>query len=207
MGELITFSEREIKPKGAKKGSSANLKKLREYFFKDEYNALELLKHIPPFPASQLRVLYPGCGSDILTPLLYLESLFPNTQKAHCIFVDVYDNSGLIKTILDEVGIPFSAHKDKIQFYWRNVEVELEFRTGNIFELISSLEAVDVYFERAFRIMKDDHKDYEQKILDKLNVGGILISDSGFKDVKLKRIEVPKELSAYGEMVMGIKEK
>ena len=205
MGELIAFSERMVKPKGAKKGSSASPEKLKEYFFTDEYNTLELLKKVPSFPASRLQVLYPGCGSDILTILLYLESIFPQAQEAHCLFIDVYDNLGLIKTILDEVGIPFSAHKNNLQFYWGNLRVELEFKTGDIFKLLPSLDAVDVYFERAFRIMKDDHKEYEPTIMNKLKPGGVLISDSGFENVKLQKIDVPKELSTYGEMVIGTK--
>ena len=205
MGELITISERNVKPKGAKKGSIPHQEELKRFFFREELRRLELLKAVTPFPNDRIQILYPGCGSDILTILLYLESLFPQAQEAHCLFIDVYNNVGLIKTILDEIGIPFSAHKNNLEFYWGNLRVELEFKTGNIFKLLPSLDAVDVYFERAFRIMKDDHKDYEQMVMKKLISGGVLISDSGFQNTSLRKIDVPRELSAYGEMMVGIK--
>ncbi len=73
--------------------------------------------------------------------------------------------------------------------------------------MITTLPTFDIYFERAFRIMRERHPEYEQKIVEKLNRGGILISDSGFQDTTLRKIMVPKELSAYGEMVLGVMDK
>ncbi len=207
MGELITISERNIKPRGAKKGSIPHREKLAEFLFVDELEALNSLRGVAIPSKPRLHVLYPGCGSDVLTLLLYLESAFPNLQEAVCTFIDIYDNLGLIKTILDEVGIPFSAKENEIMFYWGNLNVKLEFKIGNIFTLLPTLEPVDVYFERAFRIMKDEQKSYESMVVDKLNPGGILISDSGFQDAKVRRITVPQELSSYGEMVVGLKER
>ena len=206
MGELCTFTEREVIPKGARKGSKADLSKVKKHLFKEEFRALQRLKQIPALELREGRWLYPGCGSDILFPLFYLEKLFPKAEKMYFLLVDIYDNSTLIKNILDKVRIPFSEEKRKIVFYWKDCYVELEFRPGNIFELYPSLPAFDIYFERAFRIMKDGHENYEKGVFEKLAKGGILISDSGFKDVPLRRMKVPQELSAYGEMVLGVKE-
>ena len=83
--------------------------------------------------------------------------------------------------------------------------VELEFVEGNVFEILNQLPYFDIYFERAFRIMKDSADGYENQVFSKLRPGGILISDSGFQHCSLKKLNVPRELSSYGEMIIGIK--
>lgn len=63
----------------------------------------------------------------------------------------------------------------------------------------------DIYFERAFRIMKDQMEGYESQVFEKLSSGGVVISDSGFKEVGLEKIDLPISLSAYQEMMAGLK--
>lgn len=207
MGNFIEFSERDVKAKGATRGVLPNREKIKSYYFDDEYAHVELLHTITPFSHAKASLLYPGCGADILFPLLYLEHLFPQLTDVHCTFVDTQDNQKLIETVLDDIEIPFSRKKNRISFYWRETMVNISFIVENIFNIIDSLPPFDIYFERAFRIMKDKHTEYEQTIVGKLAPGGILISDSGFQNTSLQKIDVPKELSAYGEMVMGRKEK
>ena len=186
---------------------SGKAKWFKNFLFDDEYARLELLQTIPPFSHTKASFLYPGCGADILFPLLYMEGLFPQLKEAEFTLVDIQNNQKLIETVLDEIGIPFSRKKDKMTFYWKETLVIISFRVGDIFEIVYSLPLFDIYFERSFRIMKDGHTEYEQTIVEKLAPGGILISDSGFQNTSLKKIDVPKELSKYGEMVMGKKEK
>jgi len=207
MGYFIEFSERDVKTKGATRGVLPNREKIQSYCFDDEYAHLELLHTITPSSHAKASLLYPGCGADILFPLLYLEHLFPQLTEVHCTFVDTQDNQRLIETVLDDIGIPFSRKKNKISFYWKDTGVNISFIVENIFNIIDFLPPFDIYFERAFRIMKDGHTDYEETVVGKLAPGGILISDSGFLQTSLQEISVPKELSAYGEMVMGRKEK
>ncbi len=207
MGHFIEFQEREVKARSARKGVLPSREKIRSYCFDADYAHLDLLPALTPFPHTHASFLYPGCGADILFPLLYMERLFPQLKGADCIFVDTRDNQKLIETLLDDIGIPFSRKKNKISFYWKETLVGITLEIENIFEIVDSLPSFDIYFERAFRIMKDGHDDYEQKIVQKLNLGGILISDSGFQNTSLQKIDVPKELSVYGEMVMGRKEK
>ncbi|MDO8656654.1 MAG: hypothetical protein Q7K45_05425 [Nanoarchaeota archaeon] len=207
MDNLIIYQEREIEPKGAVKGILPDAEKIKNFLFDDEYARLELLQTITHFSHIKASFLYPGCGADILFPLLYIERLFPQLQEVHCTFVDTQDNQKLIETVLDDIGIPFSRTKNKISFYWKESVVNISFIVEDIFGIVNSLPAFDIYFERAFRIMKDGHTNYEQTIVQKLNPDGILISDSGFQNTPLKKIDVSKELSVYGEMVMGKKEK
>lgn len=206
MGDVIILEERNVKPKGANKNDSINQEKLTEFFLANDYQQLNYLDKIKPLKIkNKLTLFYPGSGADILFPLIYLEKLFPKIKKAKFLFLDLDDSSGLIKTTLDDLGISFSGNKSKIKFYWKGKKIKLNFVSGDIFELIKDIPCFDVYFERAFRIMKEKDSNYEHQVFSKLNQGGVLISDSGFRKVPLKRIEVPLELSSYGEMVIGIK--
>ncbi|MFH1828283.1 MAG: hypothetical protein ABH824_03395 [Nanoarchaeota archaeon] len=219
MPNFISLIERKVNAKGLNK-SPPNEDKLREYFFDDDYQNLKFLKEIPKIKLTKKvpALFYPGCGADILFPLKYIEVIFPEIEEINFIFNDKENSLGLIKTILDDIGIGFSENDsnmdnvgnvnnvNNVSFYWKHLLVNLKFTTGNIFNLLSTLPAFDIYFERAFRIMKDDYPSYEQEVYNKLNTEGILISDSGFQEQKLKLIKVPKILSSYGEMIVGVKE-
>ena len=76
---------------------------------------------------------------------------------------------------------------------------------GSIFQILPQIPPFDIYFERAFRIMKDGHENYEKQIYQKLKPKGILISDSGFQNSPLEKVEVSQKLSAYKEMIIGVK--
>ncbi len=204
MHNMVVYEERDIKPRGAQKRIYPDKIKIKEYLFDDEFAALGTLSALD-FPKTKASFLYPGCGADILFPLLFLEKAFPQLKEVEFWFVDLQDNQRLIETVLDDIGIPFSRKKKGLNFYWKKTPVRVLFIVENIFDLVDSLPSFDIYFERAFRIMKDDHQDYEQKIVEKLSPGGILISDSGFGNTSLRKIKVPPELSKYGEMVVGRK--
>jgi len=201
---LIFYEERKVQAKGLNPDNQINKGKLKEFFHEEDYNNLNLLNSVNiPLNKETITLLYPGCGVDIFFPLIYIEKLFPKVKEANFTFIDTDNALGIIKTVLDDVGIHLSEKKNQISFYWKNILINLEFIQGNVFKL--DLPVFDIYFERAFRIMRDKIKDYEDKIFSKLNDGGILISDSGFENVPLKKIEVPKELSSYGEMMVGVK--
>ncbi|MBI2669259.1 hypothetical protein HYX14_05440 [Candidatus Woesearchaeota archaeon] len=202
---LIVVEERQVRAKGCNPHNTIDQQKLRDYFFDEDYESLKLLDKVPPFKVPDNAVLfYPGCGSDIFFPLLYVEKLC-SVKNIQFRFVDTEKVLGLIKTQLDDVGISFEEDKNKLQFYWKNMLITLEFIPGDVFGLIDALPPYDIYFERAFGIMKYDQGDYEEKIVQKLNHNGILISDCGYANCKLNRINVPPELSSYKEMIMGIK--
>ncbi|MDP3698297.1 MAG: hypothetical protein Q8R47_01785 [Nanoarchaeota archaeon] len=207
MGFLISYEERKVKAKGLNKFAKPNPEKVQEYLFPDEYRNFSLLLDLPKLDYPKNPVLfYPGCGADILFPLKYIEILFPRLRNITFIFNDADHNFGLIKTILDEVGVSFKeSKKNYLQFYWNGILINLKFIQGNIFQLLPKIPAFDIYFERAFRIMKDEHPQYEQQIYQKLKSKGILISDSGFQHLPLEKVDVSQELSAYREMIIGVK--
>jgi len=209
MGEVISYIEKKVEAKGLNPRALPSEKSVLKYLFEDEAKKLGLLDQISHFNllAFKPHLFYPGSGSDILFPMLFLDRLFPSITEITMTFVDLENSVGMIKCVLDDVGVSFEENKynSEIIFFWNKKKVHLQFVTGDVFELISSLPHYDIYFERLFRIMKDSDPEFEKKALAKLNINGILISDSGFAELPLQKIDVPAELSAYGEMIMGIK--
>ena len=208
MNQAIFYEEKQVEAKGLNPNNKINEDKLKSYIFTEDYDNLNLLNDINiPLDKKEITLLYPGCGVDILFPLIYLEKLFPKLKTANLTLVDEDYNLGLIKTVLDEIGISFAENsKSNIKFYWKNILINLNFIKNKIEHHLPEQEPVDIYFEKAFRIMRDNISNYENNILNIIKPNGILISDSGFIEQKLKIIEVPKILSSYGEMIIGIKE-
>lgn len=154
--------------------------------------------------STKINLLYAGCGADVFYPLLFVEKLFPQLKNATLQFVDVDDSLGLIKTLLNDIGVSFEDIGNGIKFYWKDVLCELKFHCKNIISELDLFE-FDVYFERKFRIMKEQDFTYEKRVFDKLAVGGVVISDSGFIGRGLQEHPVSNELSSYKEMIIGIK--
>jgi len=207
MNQAIFYEERNVKAKGLNPNNKINEDKLKSYIFTEDYNNLKLLNDINvPFDKEEITLLYPGCGADVLFPLIYLEKLFPTIKTANLNLVDEEYNLGLIKTVLDEIGISFAEdNKNNLQFYWKNTLINLNFIKNKIELHLPNQEPIDIYFEKAFRIMRDNISNYENNILNIIKPNGILISDSGFQQQNLQLIEVPKILSSYREMIIGVK--
>ena len=83
--------------------------------------------------------------------------------------------------------------------------VTLHFHQQSIARFLYEAPEFHIYFEKCFRIMKDRMPEYENVIYDKLAANGLVISDSGFSQVGLEKIEVDSRLSAYNEMIVGRK--
>ncbi len=205
MGEFVTFMEEDVKPQGLNKKARPQKERIKECIFSEDYCNLVLLEKIAPLKIKENPLLfYPGCGADVLFPLLYLERLFPKLKEVQMHFVDIHHSLNLLKTVLHHVGVSFAQENETIRFYWKELFVSLRFQQADVFQNLP--ENFDIYFEKAFGIMKQDAQDYETKIFERLSKNGVLISDSGFKHVPLKRIKISPELSSYRDMVLGIKE-
>src|SRR3989338_545235 len=206
MPNLIIFEEKEVPALGLNREKKPDIEKMKEYFFDDELDMLQGLQTIEhTFSATEVSLLYPGCGTDILTPLLYLERIMPRIERVKLHFVDTSGSFAMFKTILYEVGISFAECEGGIQFHWQHILVTLYFHQQNIARFLHNCPEYHIYFEKCFRIMKDRMPEYEQVVFDRLATSGLVISDSGFLDVGLEKIEVDLKLSAYGEMMVGRK--
>ena len=204
MGQCIVISERPVTPKGINPEAKPDKKKILDYVFKDDFKKLDLLIPLSHQFSHEPVLLYPGCGADVIFPLEYAHRLF-TPKQVRCIFVDKEHVFQQIVTILDDIGISFAQKGQTLQFYWKNMLVHLDVRHDDIFKLIPSLH-FDIYFERAFRIMKSEYNNYESYVFQQLNNNGFIISDSGFQNVPLQKLKVAQALSSYKEMIIGKKE-
>ncbi len=205
MAGFISYVEETAFPSGAIKRSPVSFRKLLNYLFEEELNLLYQLNYSEKLtiPQNNPVLFYPGCGPDILYPLFFVQYLLPSVNKITLEFVDKRDCSGLIKSILKNIGVPFTTHKQTTTFYWQDILVTMNFTLADVFSM--DLPFFDIYFERKLAIFKTIHDDYEPKIMVQLNPSGIIISDSGFLQFNLKTISVPTELSVYKQMTIGKK--
>jgi hypothetical protein len=206
MGNLVVIVPRKVEAKGLNKNNVINEEKLKNYVFSEDIANFSLIDKIKKIKlrTNNPRLYYPGSGCDILWPLYFLD-IFLELEDVQFIFVDHDNNLGLIKMILDDIGISFAEKDDSIMFYWKGIFIHLKFLADDVFSSLSSIPIFDIYFERSFRIMKSYHDDFEKNVYDKLNEGGVIVSDSGFRQFPLKKIKVSPELSFYREMIVGVK--
>jgi hypothetical protein len=180
-----------------------NLKIFKNYLFDDEYHYFKEIKKTKNKINVQKPIFYyPGSGDDIITPLIIVDKLFEN-KNFKFIFQDKVDFFKNIKFTLNNLKIPFSKFKQGIKFYYNQKEIELIFNVKDVNKFIEP--HYDIYYERRFRIMKEEVFNYEKTIYQNLNKQGIIISDSGFENLKQKKL-LDNKLSSYGKMVFVIKE-
>ena len=80
MNQAIFYEEKQVKAKGLDPNNKIDEEKLKSYIFTEDYQNLNLLNDIKiPLNKEEISLLYPGCGVDILFPLIYLEKLFPKS--------------------------------------------------------------------------------------------------------------------------------
>lgn len=205
MANLVILKDRPLVRKYPSIHGQVDYAKLKQFVFDTDYDAIDLLKNISPITLETEHplLLYPGCGADIFYPLLYCDRLF-SIKACTFLFVDIQDNAKLIMAQLSDVGIGFYIEQDTITFYWNKRLVKLRHIVSDINQCLESLE-YDIYFERAFRAMREGIPRYEERVLERLRPKGVLISDSGFSNVGLEQIKIPLELSSYHEMILGRK--
>ena len=202
MGEFFILEGKQVPTQKISDGFPSE-ERVREHFFSAEWETLRNFSLDLSLPRSFPTLFYPGCGGDLFRPLLYLEKCFPRLRNAHFFFLDLDLVAPLLDACLERAGIPFSVSSSHRKFLWKGRTILLEIARGDVFTF--ALPVFDIYFEHAFRIMKEQDSSYEHRILERLAGGGVVISDSGFSWAPLYRIPVPLELSAYGEMVVGVK--
>ena len=150
-------------------------------------------------------LFYPGCGPDILSPLMLLQRFSPIPKEVTLYFIDITNYKKVIQTVLSDCNISFEKHHDHLSFFFYETLCHLYYYTGNISKEFNNIPPIDIYFEKAFRIMRDEIFEYEKSIYEKIKNNGVLISDTGFRNFNLKKIQVPNNLSSYGEMIVATK--
>jgi len=77
--------------------------------------------------------------------------------------MDITDYFPTIKTMLDDVNISFTEDNYRLKFYYDHLLVHFTFTEQDVFPNIPP--HFDIYFEKAFRIMKYASPEYEQKMI------------------------------------------
>ena len=148
---------------------------------------------------NKITLFYPGCGNDILRPLLLINSL-SNFKKANIILSDnLLSPSIIAETISALTGIKkLKEFTDSQRFRFKDKEINIIYQEGDsLFD--QNLLNFDIYFERAFQLFRKDSFDFIPRIINNLNKGGLFISDFiDFKDKNLEELNIPKELSYIG---------
>lgn len=183
-----------------------NHEKLRARSFKDEFNTYLKLKEI--FKDQKLKkdriVLFnPGAGGDVINPLLFVDAL-TECRQLDMFFVDDRFYYQFILQGLEEViddfkyDISVSAGKAVIKFRLNKTKVNLVYLGEDVFKnLPKDIEnGFDVYFERAFRLFREDQIRQMSYIFGRLRKGGFVISDWGFN----KNITEKHSLAKMGNL-------
>jgi len=90
MSNIITLFPRKVKARGLNKSVLPIENKVKEQFFTEDYENLKLLDNIKiNLEKTNVRLLYPGCGCDILFPLLsvyFYPFLFHLKLNLYCLW-------------------------------------------------------------------------------------------------------------------------
>ena len=174
-----------------------NPERLKEGSFKDEYSTYLKLKE--QFNGNKLKkdkVVFfnPGAGGDIINPILFIDALI-ECKELELIFFDPrfyyqFVIEGL-KEIIDNFKYKIKLNENKaiINFKYNGTKVNMIYSGTDAFEKIPSeiKQGFDVYYERAFRLFRDDQNLYMALVFEKMNSKGLVITDWGFNKPVLEK--------------------
>ena len=165
---------------------------LDEFLHVDEIDASE---HITEglLDKERLTFFYPGCGLDVVQPLLYASKIC-SAEHIRFVFADKDISADEIASLMLQLTDNHNFRVKKIdkntevaEFFFQDRDISFICKSGNVLTQIPKelKDGYDVYFERAFEIFREENQSFLPNILDHLNKDGIVISDAG----------IPKELA------------
>jgi len=151
-----------------------------------------------------ISIFNPGSEADIISPLLVLDACVDLKEEHNILlcFVDLKDLDIVIrerikKTILNSSPkLNIKENYTDIRFKLKNSDITIRYIKKDALRFIDKMDCFDIYFERAFDIIRSDDKEYPQKILKKTNhiifsdkpiANDTIIRKSGFKKIKLSK--------------------
>lgn len=200
------------------KKAKLNREKLKLGSFKEEfYTYLKIKEFFNGNKIKKDKIIFfnPGAGGDIVNPMLFIDAV-TECKELEMIFFDPrfyyqFVIEGL-KEIIDnfKYKMKVDGKLAKITFKLNKTKVILNYIGKDAFERIPSeiKQGFDIYYERAFRLFRDDQNLYMALIFEKMYSGGLVITDWGFnKPViekgNLKKIEkVPKDFGIYKNLTI-----
>jgi predicted GNAT superfamily acetyltransferase len=186
-----------------------DLNKLKKELCKDELDTLLKIKKIfkdKKLKKDEITLFYPGCGDDIINPLLLSDALL-SYKTVNLVLIDVELFN--VMSYFRKNNIKFKSKRSKNKI---TVNIKTKTKTINLIHYAKDAlsdwpaelqQGFDVYFERAFEICRRDDPFFVKRVLNNLNKDGLLISDCGFYDISvlksnnLKQIKVPSNFGFY----------
>ena len=193
---------------------------VKTLMFKQEYENYELVKpslELLELDKKEIKIFYPGCGSDMTNLLLVLELLSKKSNKINLILNDILLNSqSLTKAFQKITGINTYRKQEltdkhvKSFFSFKDKKIEVDFFENDILKSIpTKLEkGFDIYFERGFRIMRNTKPTFLPVALQHLNKEGLVMTDAVIEEnyaklLGLERVEnIPPQFGLYKEFAV-----
>lgn len=200
------------------KKPALNHEKLKQGSFKDEFNTYLRLKEIfkdKKLKKDKIIFFNPGAGGDIINPLLFIDALI-ECKNLEMIFMDPrFYYSFVIEALKDVVEnfkykLKLNGNTAQISFRLNRTKCSMVYVGKDAFERIPDeiKKGFDIYYERAFRLFRDDQNLYMSLIFEKMNKGGLVVTDWGFNKPiiekgGLKKIEnIPKDFGIYKNLTI-----
>lgn len=153
----------------------------------------------------KITVYYPGCGSDLVNVLIMIDML----EEAKQIDIIFVDPKGAFPVMIAEMKKTtykpkIKQSKNKATIHFKNKKINMIYYSENAFDFIpKEIEnGIDLYFERAFNLFREEKEKQMNKIFPLINERGFIISDYGFELGKYKRQfvqikNIPKNFGFY----------
>lgn len=157
----------------------------------------------------EMTMYYPGCGQDMIWPMIALQGVAPDSLKWTIIGQDTSDTLGaLISTMQTITGQTAFSMINKsndgttqgARFRFKGKTVEIV--SSNSDALAGSPGIIsrgyDIYFERGFDLMRSQRPGFLDEALSALRTGGLAITDAGFPETTKNISKSNTKLPAWG---------
>lgn len=198
-----------------KKDFSIDYKRLKKDLEEDFDTYKKIKNIIKPYRINKKEIIiyYPASSFDFSSIVMLIDCLIKDFQKITIITIEIKDIHMFLKKLAEKYFK--TKAKKTIQKNNRSYTL-LEFKNKDI-EIISYINdaikdknpkelknKIDIYFERAFNLFKEDNLSYTKNIASLIKENGFIISDYGFKGIKLhnfKKIKnIPKDFGLYRQL-------
>jgi hypothetical protein len=173
---------------------------------------LEAKEHIVEglIDKEELTLFYPGCGVDIVQPLIYASKIVPSAKKLGFILADLNVSADDVISLMVQLTGNRNYRKkmidkntERVIFRFKDKKISFTCKTGDVLTDMPSeiVNGYDVYFERAFEICREDKPSFLKRAIHHLNQDGIIITDAGLDKGltdNLKKLPVSSKAKALG---------
>lgn len=173
---------------------------------------LAAFRHVPQIVLDKkdVEVFYPGCGLDLVQPLVYASKMMRNARSITFILADKDITAGDVVSLMLQLTGNHNYRLGKIDertesasFQFKDKQMRFICKRGDVLSHLPReiSKGYDVYFERAFEIFRNEQPAFIYDALHLLRRGGIVITDAGLNKAltrDMEQIAVLPEAKALG---------